>query len=185
MYKIHYAYPNIPLYLYTSHEFVKTYNPSSRKWLHKYPLWVASYAMNPMITFDSLQDIENYALNLPAPRIPTGANEWEIRQFGDKIIVPGLNHYNGTDHVLDWNLINTGLPDTEPPAPVDPGEYIEARLKDWVFHLNVRPFPGTNNVPIRMLNKGDAIKLERRPVVGWVKLWGEEGYVHSSYIEVV
>lgn len=135
-------------------------------------LWVASY--RPM----------------PPPRMPAGWNTWRFWQWtskGDGLAHGAeskeldLNWFNGTSAELRaW----ANAPD-EPPAPVDPSAYIEARLKSWVYHLNVRPFPGVDNTPIRMLNQGDVIRLEARPVIGWVKLWGEEGYVHSSYIEVM
>lgn len=134
-------------------------------------LWVASYRP------------------IPPPRMPAGWNDWRFWQWtskgdgwahGAESKELDLNWFNGTSAELRaW--AGTDAPPPPPPA----GEYITAQLRSWVYHLNVRPFPGTNNKPIRMLNKGDVIKLEKRPVVGWVKLWGEEGYVHSSYIETV
>ena len=134
-------------------------------------LWVASYR------------------NEPPPRMPAGWSNWRIWQWtskgdgwahGAESRELDLNYFNGTSEELRaW--AGTDAPPPPPPA----GEYIEARLRSWVYHLNVRPFPGTNNTPIRMLNQGDIIRLEKRPMVGWVKLWGEEGWVHSSYIEVI
>lgn len=189
MYRINYAFPSIPLFVYTSYEFVKTYNPSFSNWGHKYPLWVASYHKNPRIVVNSIPELEEYAKSMPLPWLPFGKSTWDIRQFGDNIYIPGLNYYNSADHRCDWNILSDEFslfPNSEEEPKEEPiVSELRGTLVNWIFHLKVRQAPDFNSGVVRELDRGDIVILEKTKFEDWYKLVNEDGYVSANYISIL
>jgi GH25 family lysozyme M1 (1,4-beta-N-acetylmuramidase) len=160
---------------YSSPGYITSYVPAAKEWMFDYSTWMARYLSLKVLRIDWPALPKHYPIN---PSLFFGHLPDMWQWTGDRIALPGSDGY------WDLNFIMTPEFDQYfPPKEIVPLPYDVYRLKKGVTGLNVRAGKGTNFRVIRVIIPSEDIILEKNQKDTWVKLYGEEGYIHSYYIE--
>jgi GH25 family lysozyme M1 (1,4-beta-N-acetylmuramidase) len=132
-------FPNKPLFLYTSQNYINVSAPDCNSWIGGEKIWIASWpdwgAPHPVEErFRTYREIKDAAFPTFNPYVPTAwkGKRWDFWQYGTWQIPEGYGY--PYYHQYDWNAFNGTLDDLkalcglQPVTP--PGPTLEERVTD-------------------------------------------------------
>jgi len=151
-------------WIYTAPAFWRAYGIHDEQWCVYFPLWIANYCVSQ-------------------PTVPPGWSFWDMWQYSDKGVVPGipgntvdLNRFDGTESEL-MQIFRNGV--VVPPALPD-----KVRVIANTLYIRAKPMGSvTGYMPNGFIVHPTGSKVDSTGVL-WYQS-GPLGYFSSKWVEVV
>lgn len=171
---------SLPILCYSSPQFINDRGRLVKNWLSEIQFWLALWKHPKRIVRCSWPELSTYFPSDP-PEIPTGFPSPAIWQWsGDRFLLPGIKGAIDLNFIIQPETVL--LPGN---GIVRPAGFVTAMLKPGVRALNVRSQPdisNRNNI-IRVILPNQVIHLEKGQTGIWQKLFGEEAWIHTGYVQ--